>query len=366
MSLAIDPQASAESAGLRYVTDGEPGLRRRRAGRGFSYLRSDGSPEKDPRRLAWFRSLAIPPAWTDVWICRDRRGHLQATGRDARGRKVYRYHPEWHVVRDETKYERLVAFGHALPAIRRRVRRDLRRSGWPLEKVVALVVALIDRAPLRIGNEEYARENGSFGLTTLRGRHVTTRATTIRFRFRGKSGKVTETSVSDLRLARLVARLQELPGQELFRYLDEDGELRSLGSDDVNAYLGQISGDAFTAKDFRTWEGTVVALKALADASGTEADDRTKHGLVRAIEQVAERLGNTPAVARRAYVHPDVIEAYLDGSIVSLAASALAAGQSSGNWLDRPEHGGVGPRRAARASGERPGQAASSRSRACR
>lgn len=377
MSLAIDPEESAESAGLRYVTDAEPGIRRHRAGRGFRYTRPDGTPEKDSLHLAWIRSLAIPPAWTDVWICRDRRGHLQATGRDARGRKVYRYHPDWRRTRDETKYERLAAFGRALPRIRRRVRRDIRRSGWPLEKVVALVVALLDAAPLRIGNEPYARQNRSFGLTTLRGRHVTAGATTVRFRFRGKSGKITEASISDPRLARLVARLQELPGQELFQYRDQEGELRSLGSDEVNAYLGQITGGPFTAKDFRTWEGSVVAATALADASAANSADRSRSGVVRAIEQVAKRLNNTPAVARRAYVHPEVVEAYLDGSPLpavqpspqrrATGSTALSAEESA--LLQLLERRATAPgrrRRAARSSGRRRGQAASNRSRACR
>ena len=369
MSLAIDPEASAESAGLRYVTDAEPGLRRRRAGRGFSYVRRDGSLLTDPRHRAWIRGLAIPPAWTDVWICRDRRGHLQATGRDARGRKVYRYHPDWRGARDETKYERLAVFGRALPRIRRQVRRDLGRKGWPLEKVVALVVALLDAAPLRIGNEPYARQNRSFGLTTLRDRHVSAGATTIQFRFRGKSGKLSEVSISDPRLARLVARLQELPGQELFQYLDEDGKLRSLGSDEVNAYLGKITGDAFTAKDFRTWEGSVVAATALANTPRADAEDRPRHAVVQAIQQAAERLGNTPAVARRAYVHPGVVEAYLDGSALpatprarehrAVGSTGLSAQESA--LLELLERGGsaeIRPRRAAR------GRAGSRRSRA--
>jgi len=337
MSLAIDPEDAAESAGLRYVTDDEPGLRRRRRGMGFQYLKADGSPLRDQRRLAWIRSLAIPPAWTEVWICHDRRGHLQATGRDARGRKVYRYHPEWRVARDETKYERLVAFGRALPTIRRRVSRDLRRSALSREKVLATVVALLGEAALRIGNDAYARENRSFGLTTLLDRHVHAGATTVRFRFRGKSGKVNEVTVSDRRLARMVARLQELPGQEFFQYLDDDGEPHAIRSDDVNAYLREITGDDFTAKDFRTWEGTVVAAGALASDGPSDPDKRSKHDVVRAIEQVAERLGNTPAVSRQAYVHPDVVDAYLEGEAMP-AGTMTTEGRAIGRvGLSRAE-----------------------------
>jgi DNA topoisomerase-1 len=337
MSLAIDPEASAESAGLRWVTDAEPGLLRRRHGRGFRYFKADGSPLTDPRRLAWIRSLAIPPAWTDVWICPDRRGHLQATGRDARGRKVYRYHPEWRAARDETKYERLVAFGQALPAIRRRVARDLRRPGLSREKVLAMVVTLLGEAALRIGNEPYARENNSFGLTTLRGRHVTAGATRVRFRFRGKSGKVSDVSISDRRLARMVARLQELPGQELFQYLDDEGEAHGIRSDDVNAYLRKITGDVFTAKDFRTWEGTVIAARALATDGARDPQERSKHDVVRAVERVAERLGNTPAVSRQAYVHPEVVAAYLEGETLPGAKSSTAGSARAQQGLSREE-----------------------------
>jgi DNA topoisomerase-1 len=311
-----DPADAAEDAGLRYVTDAEPGIRRRRAGHGFVYIGSNGTRISDEAKLEWIRGLAIPPAWTDVWICASQRGHLQATGRDARGRKQYRYHPEWHTVRDDAKYERMLAFGHALPAIRKRVDADLRRPGLPRERVLAAVVRLLEKSRMRVGNEEYARDNRSFGLTTLRDRHAEVGSKRIRFRFRGKGGKVAEVELSDARLARIVARCQELPGQELFAYIDEDGEVRSVGSADVNAYLQEISRQDFTAKDFRTWAGTVLAAWALHELQDVDSEAQAKRNVVRAIERVAEWLGNTPAVSRKSYVHPEVIEAYLDGDVV--------------------------------------------------
>jgi DNA topoisomerase-1 len=257
-AVPVDPEATAEEAGLRYVSDAMPGIRRRRAGRGFTYAGTDGRRLTDRRVLARIRALAIPPAWTDVWICPIARGHLQATGRDARGRKQYRYHARWREVRDEAKYGRMVAFGQALPRIRRRVEADLALPGLPRERVLAAVVRLLEKTAVRVGNEEYARENRSFGLTTLRNRHAEVGTSRIRFRFRGKGGKETEVELNDRRLARIVARCQELPGQALFTYLDEDGEPRTVDSADVNEYLREISGEEFTAKDFRTWAGTVL------------------------------------------------------------------------------------------------------------
>jgi DNA topoisomerase-1 len=313
---AIDPEVTAEEAGLRYVNDGMPGISRRRAGRGFSYRGPDGHRITDRRVLARIRSLAVPPAWTDVWICPIARGHLQATGRDARGRKQYRYHPRWRAVRDEAKYERMIAFGQALPRIRRRVEADLGLPGLPRERVLAAVVRLLEKTRVRVGNEEYARENRSFGLTTLRGRHAEVGSTRIRFRFRGKGGKEQEVELSDRRLARIVARCQELPGQALFTYLGDDGEPRTVDSADVNDYLREISGEEFTAKDFRTWAGTVVAAWALAELQEFDSEAQAKKNVVRAVEAVAERLGNTPAVSRSSYVHPTVIDAYLDGDVV--------------------------------------------------
>jgi DNA topoisomerase I len=311
-----DPAASAADAGLQYVTDAKPGIRRIRAGKGFRYVGAEGEAIHDGEQLEWIRGLAIPPAWTDVWICPSQRGHLQATGRDARGRKQYRYHPRWHEQRDEVKYSRMIAFGQALPAIRRRVERDLRRQGLPRERVLAAVVRLLEKTRIRVGNEEYARDNRSFGLTTLRDRHAKVGSTRIRFRFRGKGGKASDVEVSDARLARLVARCQELPGQELFQYLDTDGEPRSIGSDDVNGYLREITGQDFTAKDFRTWAGTVLAAWALKEFEDVDSKAQAKRNVVRAVEAVAEELGNTPAVSRRSYVHPSVINAYLDGNVV--------------------------------------------------
>jgi DNA topoisomerase-1 len=311
-----DPAESAEEAGLRYVSDTAPGIRRRRAGKGFSYSAPDGKRITDRSRLAWIRGLAIPPAWSDVWICTSQRGHLQATGRDARGRKQYRYHPDWRKARDDVKYERMIAFGQALPRIRRRVTRDMKRRGLPRERVLAAVVRLLEKTRVRVGNEEYARDNKSFGLTTLRDRHATIGSSRIRFRFRGKGGKVSEVDLSDARLARIVSRCQELPGQELFAYIDDEGEVRSVESSDVNDYLREISGQDFTAKDFRTWAGTVLAAWALREFTQVDSEAQAKRNVVSAIERVAEWLGNTPAVSRRSYVHPSVIDAYLDGDVV--------------------------------------------------
>jgi DNA topoisomerase-1 len=274
--------------------------------------------------LDWIRRLAIPPAWTDVWICSSRNGHLQATGRDARGRKQYRYHPRWRAQRDEAKYDRMLAFGKALPRIRRRVARDLHRPGLPRERVLAAVVRLLERTGVRVGNEEYARDNRSFGLTTLRDRHARVGSKRIRFRFRAKGGKAGEVEVSDARLARIVGRCQDLPGQELFAYLDEAGEVRSVGSGDVNDYVREISGQDFTAKDFRTWAATVRAARALAGRGPAESDAQARSNVVRAIEEVAEWLGNTPTVARKSYVDPSVIDAYLEGDALGDRPSEAA------------------------------------------
>jgi DNA topoisomerase-1 len=312
----LDPIASAAEAGLRYVTDAAPGIRRLRAGRGFRYTDAEGKPVRDRETLERIHGLAVPPAWTDVWICASPRGHLQATGRDARGRKQYRYHKRWRAQRDEVKYGRMLAFGKALPAIRKRVARDLSRPGLPRERVLAAVVRLLEKTRIRVGNEEYARENRSFGLTTLRDRHANVGSTRIRFRFRAKAGKVQEVEVSDARLARIVRRCQDLPGQELFQYVDEDGEPRSIGSQDVNDYLREITGQDFTAKDFRTWAGTVLAAWALREFEEVDSQAQAKRNVVRAVERVAEELGNTAAVSRSSYVHPSVINAYLDGNVV--------------------------------------------------
>jgi DNA topoisomerase I len=325
-----DPAASAEEAGLRYVSDAMPGIRRRRAGKGFTYIGTDAGRVDDADRIAWIKGLAIPPAWTDVWISPIRRGHLQATGRDARGRKQYRYHPRWREVRDEAKYGRLIEFARALPRIRRRTDRDLRRRGLPREKVIALVVRLLEATLIRVGNDEYARENSSYGLSTMRERHVKVRGATLRFTFRGKGGKEHDIDVRDERLARIVRQVQELPGQTLFQYHDAEGTRQAVTSDDVNAYLREITGDDFTAKDFRTWAGTVAAAMALQEFSAIDDEAGRKKAIVRAIETVAELLGNTPTVCRACYVHPDVLDAYLDGSFVeALAQRARGVGRGA-------------------------------------
>ena len=335
-----DPELHAEEAGLRYVTDDGPGVRRRRAGKGFAYIGPDGNRITDAERIAWFKGLAIPPAWTDVWISPIRRGHIQATGRDARGRKQYRYHPRWREVRDEAKYGRLIAFARALPRIRRRTDRDLRRRGLPREKVLALVVRLLEATLIRVGNDEYARENRSFGLSTMRNRHVEVAGADMRFCFRGKGGKEHEIDVRDRRLAALVRKCQELPGQELFQYIDADGGRHDVTSDDVNEYLREISAEAFTAKDFRTWAGTVAASLALAEFLEVDGEAARKKAIVGAIEDVAKRLGNTPAVCRACYVHPELLASYLDGTMVD-ALSERARGVGRGAHALRPEEAAV-------------------------
>ncbi len=313
---AADPVDAAQAARLRYVNDHDPGIRRLSAGKGFRYVGSNGRPVRAADDLGRIRSLAIPPAWTDVWICPHADGHLQATGRDARGRKQYRYHPRWHAVRDETKYHRMIAFARALPGLRARVEHDLALPGLPREKVLAALVRLLETTLIRVGNEEYARQNGSFGLTTMRDRHATFAGDGVRFRFRGKSGVHHAVSISDRRLARIVRRCQDLPGQELFQYLDAEGAPHVVGSDEVNAYLREAMGEEFTAKDFRTWAGTVLAAQALREFEAFDSQAQAKRNLVAAIEAVAKRLGNTKTVCRKCYVHPAVVDAYLDGSLV--------------------------------------------------
>jgi len=313
--------APAPTAGLRHSSDDRPGITRRRAGRGFTYRDADGVRVGDPETLARIKRIAIPPAWTDVWICPAPNGHLQATGRDARGRKQYRYHARYRARRDTAKFERLIAFARALPAIREQVDRDLARPGLPREKVLAAVVRLLELTLIRVGNDEYARLNRSFGLTTLQDRHAVVDGSAIRFRFRGKSGKQQEVGLRDRRLATVVRRCRDLPGRELFQYVDADGEPRDVASDDVNEYLGAIA-PGFTAKDFRTWAGTVLAYRALR-ALGKGATDREKQrNVAEAVQAAADNLGNTPAVARQAYVHPAVVDAYLDGGIRSALVRA--------------------------------------------
>jgi DNA topoisomerase-1 len=323
-----DAEATARAAGLRYVSDADPGIRRRRKGKGFEYLDPQGRRIGDRHTLARIRALVIPPAWRDVWICPRADGHIQAVGRDARRRKQYRYHAGWREIRDATKYERMVPFARRLPAIRRRVAQDLRRPGLPREKVLALVVRLLETTCIRVGNSEYARTNGSFGLTTLRDRHAAVSAGRVRFRFKGKSGKVHEIAVEDRRLARLVRKCQDLPGQELFQY-DDHGTPRAIGSGDVNEYLRAIAGDDFTAKDFRTWAGTVAAARALADQIAPKSAAAAKRAVTDAIKLVAEQLGNTAAVCRKCYVHPIVLDGFASGMTLATVAPGAARGLSA-------------------------------------
>jgi DNA topoisomerase-1 len=320
---ALDPIGAAQEAGLRYSSDDRPGLRRKRAGRGFGYVDSEGRAVTDARELRRIHRLAIPPAWTDVWISADPRGHIQATGRDAKHRKQYRYHERWRAVRDDTKYERMLEFAKVLPRIRRRVDRDLARSRLARERVLATIVRLLETSLIRVGNDEYARQNDSYGLTTLREKHVRVVGARVTFHFRGKSGREHEVDVRDGRVARVIRRLQELPGQELFRYVGERGETRTVDSADVNAYLREISGDDFTAKDFRTWAGTVYAARELC-AIGAAGDARAaRRNITRAVTAVAARLGNTPAVCRRCYVHPAVVQAYTAGKLECPTEAAI-------------------------------------------
>ena len=309
------------SAGLRHVSDAAPGIARRKARHGFDYYDQSGAPIADIETLARIKSLAVPPAWTDVWICAFPSGHIQATGRDARGRKQYRYHPRWRESRDRTKYDRMLVFARALPAIRARVEADLRRHGLPREKVLATVVRLMELTLFRVGNAEYAKSNKSFGLTTLRDRHAAIDGATIRFSFRGKSGVWREGRIDDRRLARIVKSCRDLPGYDLFQYLDDDGDRHTIGSADVNEYLREITGEEITAKDFRTWAGTQLAALTLRELSVEDGgSDPRKSVIVRCVETVAKRLGNTVAVCRKCYIHPAVFDGYLDGSLVRALA----------------------------------------------
>jgi DNA topoisomerase-1 len=339
-SPAPNPEAvsAAKEAGLRYVNDDVPGIERRVVGKGVSYRGPDGKTVKDAETLKRIKRLAIPPAWTEVWICAWANGHIQATGRDVRGRKQYRYHPDWSAVRDGAKFERTIAFGKALPRIRKRVARDLKRRGLDRTKVLAAVVRLLETTLVRVGNEEYARKNQSFGLTTMRDRHVRIGQGKLHFDFNGKSGKRHEIDLHDARLAEIVRRTQELPGQDLFQYVDDDGQPQKIGSADVNEYLREIAGEEFSAKDFRTWAGTVLAAMALREFEKSETKAQTKKNLVQAIETVARRLGNTPAVCRKCYIHPTVLESYLDGVTVKQVKEQAGRVLRSGNNGDiRPE-----------------------------
>lgn len=317
VSMAEGPDSAAE-AGLRHVSDDRPGYARRRCGKGFRYLDPEGQAVRDPRVQRRLRELTIPPAWTQVWICADPRGHLQATGRDARGRKQYIYHPGFQAIRSQTKYDRLAGFAAALPRIRRRVARDLRRRRLSRERVLALVVHLLDVLRLRVGNPEYARQNKSFGVTTLRDDHLRIRGDLIRFAFKGKSGVPIRVDLRDRRLARLLQQLQDLPGQDVFQYLDHRGEAQTIASQDVNAYLREITGEDYTAKDLRTWSGTVLMATALCSLEPADSPTARQRCVRDAIKLVAGELHNTPAVCRRYYVHPAILAAYEDDSLCAL------------------------------------------------
>lgn len=313
---AKDPEKSAWRAGLNYVHDDTPGITRRRAGKGFSYKNGDGKTIADEAVRQRINALAIPPAYQEVWICPDPDGHIQATGLDEKGRKQYRYHPRWSEVRDEAKFTRLIAFAHALPAIRERTAADLRKRTLSREKVLAAIIQLLEKTAIRVGNEEYARNNETYGLTTMENRHVEVEGKTVHFEFTGKSHKEHEIDLKDARLAKIVEQLQDLPGQSLFQFVDEDGDLHSITSGDVNDYLHEIAGDHFTAKDFRTWTGTVAASLALQEFEQFSDQGAAAQNVVDAVKAVAEKLGNTPAVCRKSYIHPAVIEAYFDGAML--------------------------------------------------
>jgi len=318
-----EPKQAAAAVGLRYVSDARPGFRRRRAGKSFSYLTPEGTRLADPAAIKRIRKLAVPPAWTDVWICPFADGHLQATGRDDRGRKQYKYHPRFREMRESTKYEHAIAFAEALPALRCKVREHMALDDLPRDKVLATVVYLLDKTLIRVGNDDYARHNKSYGLTTLKNRHVAVNGSEVRFQFVGKSGKEWSAKIKDRRVARIIAACQDLPGQELLQYRDADGTIQDVTSGDVNGYLREVTGRDITAKDFRTWAGTVLAVTALREADTAGGAAKPNKRLKAAIEQVAARLGNTPAICRKCYIHPDVVSAYLDGTLMRDMAKHL-------------------------------------------
>jgi DNA topoisomerase-1 len=322
-TVANDSVEAAKEAGLQYVSDDRPGYARRASNGEFDYLDTQGEQIRDEQRLLRIKRLAIPPAWNDVWICPSANGHIQATGRDARRRKQYRYHERWREIRDENKFGRLAHFAKALPNIRRRVAKDLKLPGLPRQKVLAVVVRLLERTFIRVGNEEYARENKSFGLTTMKNRHVTVKGARLRFRFRGKSRRQHEVDVTDRRIAKIIAKCQDLPGQDLFQYVNDDGDIRDVTSQDVNDYLREITNEDFTAKDFRTWAGTLLAALALNAQESFETKKQAKANIKAAICAVSELLGNTPAICRKCYVHPAIIEAYLSGTQIAGLGQAI-------------------------------------------
>jgi DNA topoisomerase I len=348
-STQLAPAAAAKAAGLHYVSDAQPGVRRIKAGAGFRFENASGKRVRDEVTLKRIRSLVIPPAWTDVWICPREDGHLQATGRDAKGRKQFRYHPLWREVRDATKYDRMIEFGEALPRIRRRVARNIAKPGLSREKVLATVVRLIDLTFIRVGNDEYAKQNDSYGLTTMQDKHARVRGERVEFCFRGKSGKEHAITIQDGRLAKIVKRCQDIPGQELFQWIDEEGKHRDVTSGDVNEYLREISESDFTAKDFRTWAGTVLVARALKTTADFQTERQGKKNLKQAIDAVAVKLGNTPAVCRKCYVHPSVLHGYLAHQLPCNSKAQSALSILPGENLERAGDGsssaGTGTRR---------------------
>jgi DNA topoisomerase I len=337
----VDAKDAAESAGLRYVSDARPGIRRKKAGKGFTYTRADGSKLSESDVLKGIRALAIPPAWADVWICPWADGNVQATGRDAKGRKQYRYHTRFREVRESTKYEHVVGFAHALPSIREKVREHMALRGLPREKVLATVVHLLESTLIRVGNDDYAKQNNSYGLTTLKNRHAAVDGNEVRFRFTGKSGKQWSLRVRDRRIAKIIKACQELPGQELIQYVDEQGNCRDVTSTDVNDYLRETTGKDITAKDFRTWAGTVLAAMALNELESFDSTAQAKRNLRAAIEKVSARLGNTPTICRKCYVHPEVLNSYMDGNLVLELQSKAESEFRSGMESLKPEEAAV-------------------------
>lgn len=317
-------EAQAEEAGLRFVSDTSPGITRTKPNKLWRYLGSNGKIVRDSKTLDRIRVLAIPPAWTAVWIAPNANGHIQATGRDARARKQYIYHADWIKTRDEAKYNRVLKFARTLPRIRRTVKRHMGGRGLGQEKVLATIVHLLETTLIRVGNQEYARNNKSFGLSTLQDKHVTFSGSQVRFKFRGKTGKEWRLKVSDRRIARIVKSCQDLPGQHLFQYEDDDGEVRQISSADINAYLREIAKYDVTAKDFRTWAGTVLAAMALSEFDKVDSEAAAKRNIKNAIVSVATRLGNTPTICRKCYVHPEVLESYLEGSLVDTLNQKVA------------------------------------------
>ena len=336
LALSEDSRATARAARLRYVSDEQPGYTRQRWGRGFTYFDKQGNRITDPQQRARFEALVIPPAWTGVWICPYENGHIQVTGRDDKGRKVYIYHSRWEELRNETKFNRMLLFGEALPRLRQRVDQDLRRHGVPRDRVLAAAVRLLQQTLIRVGNDEYAQNNESFGLTTLRQEHVDVNGDQLRFQFRGKSGKMQEVSVRDPRAARVLRALQDLPGQEILQYEDEEGNLRDVTSGDVNGYVREATGEPFTAKDFRTWGGTVQAIRVLHQLGEAADENQVEKNLVALFKAVAEHLGNTPAVCRDYYVHPCVPGCYRAGTFFSLCAEAELEPEDAA-WLTHDE-----------------------------